>query len=88
VSPPDETALVNWSVVLTNVSGLLIGSSILGILGGVGYMAFTLPQSQAQIIRNQELARSELTRIGQRVDLLEKSDTRQERDILRLQLNK
>ena len=84
----DDQQLVNWGVVLTNVSGLLIGSSILCGVGGVGYLAFTLPQAQSQILRNQETAKAELLRIGSRLDTLERNDERQDGDLIRLHYGK
>ena len=71
--------LVNWSVVLTNVSGVLIGGAILSIFSGVAFIAFTLPKTQEQILRNQETFKAELLRLASRVDKLEASDDRQER---------
>lgn len=74
--------LVNWSVVLTNVSGALIGGAILSIFGGVAYIAFTFPKTQDQILQNQRTAQAEMLRLSSRVEKLETSDEQQERQLI------
>lgn len=68
----DPKALINWATVTTNVTGLVLGTAILGMFGGIGYMVFKLPPTLDQILRNQEVIKGEYVRLNRRVDDIEK----------------
>lgn len=41
------------AVVVTNAIGMVVGLALTGLLSGVGYLAFTVPAQQQQILANQ-----------------------------------
>lgn len=84
----DSRALVDWATVTTNVTGLVLGAAVLGMFGGIGYMVFKLPPTLDQILRNQEVIKSDYARIinqysnlNKRVEGIESSDKRQDQII-------
>lgn len=80
----DNQALINWATVTTNVTGLVLGTAVLGMFGGIGYLVVKLPSTLEQILRNQESIRTEITRANKRIDSIEFSDKQQQQLIFRL----
>lgn len=89
--PNDDTHLVNWGAVLTNVIGLCLGALALTAFGGLTYMVFKFPSQQDKILKNQEMIMEEVSglkaRMSQheaRMDRNEQLDGQQNQLMLRL----
>jgi hypothetical protein len=82
--PNDDTHLVNWGAVLTNVIGLCLGALALTTFGGVTYMVFKFPSQQDKILKNQEMIMVEVKGLMTRMDRNEQLDGQQNQMMLRL----
>ncbi len=87
----DESTLINWATVTTNVTALLIGSAVLATLGGGTFLIITLPRTldqvlknQASIIQGQETLKSDYTRLQRRLEAVENSNKQQDQLIYRM----
>jgi hypothetical protein len=61
---------------------------LIGLAGGVLYLAWQVPRSQDQILYNQIEMKRSLDNITARMERLELNDRRQDADIIRQQHNR
>jgi hypothetical protein len=59
---------VNWSGVATAVVGAVLTGGVLGITGGILYIAWTVPSQQEQILTNQRELKNYVERLEQRME--------------------
>lgn len=62
---------VNWNAVATAVIGTVSASGLLGLSGGILYIAWTVPSQQSQILKNQTDFQQHIQRIETRLERLE-----------------
>lgn len=62
---------VNWNAVATAVIGTVSASGLLGLSGGILYIAWTVPSQQSQILKNQTEFQQHIQRIETRLERLE-----------------
>jgi uncharacterized protein (DUF697 family) len=60
---------VNWSGVATAVIGAVLTGGVLGITGGILYIAWTVPSQQEQILTNQRELKNYVEKIEQRFEV-------------------
>lgn len=87
----EESALINWATVTTNVTAFLIGTAVLGAFGGGVFMVIKLPPMLDQILKNQnailqkqESAKQDYAKVNRRLEIIETSDKNQYQLIFRL----
>lgn len=78
VSPPENEEVISWHKVKEQTLAGLLLTTVVTIVGGIGYIAYTVPSKLDHVINNQEEFRARLIK-------LENHDENQEIRIIKLE---
>lgn len=74
---------MDWSAISSNVIATVLGGLLIGLAGGILYLAWQVPRSQDQILYNQKEMKNTLDDIIGRLARVEANDRRQDADMIR-----
>jgi hypothetical protein len=87
VAPSDDAEQkgIDWSSISSNVIATVLGGALLGLCGGVIYLAIQVPRQQELILANQAEMKLVLNGLTVRMERLEMNDRRQDEKLIRME---
>lgn len=83
--PGQDDHHFDWDAVSANVLATVLGGLALGVVGMIGYIAWTVPRQQDTILHNQTQFKSQVTDLVAEIKRLELNDRVQDDRLIKLE---